>query len=300
MAGRSEGVFVDATVRERVQYPPGEEAAHELGLPAGVVPPDRWQLRTIRASVPDLAGYTLQGVWAVCRRAKVHLRQARVRHYSPDPAYLEKRDALLAVLREMAADPEGVVVLFLDEMGMMRHPDPAPTYACAAPEPAPRTRPAGKQQKHRFAGVLDAYSGRVLTIDAHDAGVKRLTTLYRTMDTAYPIARRIYVVQDNWPVHAHPTIDAQLAKLPRIERVWLPLGAHWLNPIEKLWRLVRQQVLRLHRQADDWLELRRAVRRYLRQFVDCSPELLWQVGLLGDGLLARARRGEPVTTDLHG
>lgn len=263
-----------------------------MGLPSGVPPPDRWQLRTIRASIPDLADWSLSGVWAACQRAKVTWRQARPRQYSPDPAYQDKRARLAAVLRELAADPEHIVVVFLDEMSIRRWPEPGRTFAAAAPAPPPRTRPQGKDAQHRIAGLLDAQSGRVLMVDGHGVGRERLGRLYRQLDRAYPAATRIYVVQDNWPVHDHPDLGALLVRLPRIERVWLPLAAHWLNPIEKLWRKLRQEVLRLHRRSGDWLALRRAVRAFLRQFRDGSHVLLHEVGLLGDGFLARARRGE--------
>ena len=33
-----------------------------------------------------------------------------------------------------------------------------------------------------------------------------------------------------------------LFQWPRIEPVWLPTYAPWLNPIEKLWRWLRQEV----------------------------------------------------------
>jgi transposase len=290
MVAHPEVVFVDALIRERVQYPPGAEAAAKLGLPDGVSPPDRWQLRTIRASIPALAGWSLSGVWYACRRATVRLRPARSRHYSPDPAYREKANRVCEVLGEMAHDPQGVVVVVLDELGFRRWPEPARGFALAPL----RTQPAGKDATQRIAGRLDAFSGRVLTVDGHGVGRERLIRLYRQLDRAYPLARRIYVVQDNWPVHAHPDLAAALARLPRIERVWLPLAAHWLNPSETLWRKLRQEVLRMHRQADDWLGLRRAVRTYLRQFHDGSAELLDAVGLLGDGRLARARRGDSI------
>lgn len=281
-----------------MQYPPGAEAARELGLPDGVSPPDRWQLRTIRASVPALAGYSLSGVWTVCHRARIRLRLARQLPFSPDPAYADKREQLLGRLREMAADPERHVVVFLDEMGYMRWPQPARSYAAAAPTPPPQTRPAGKEAKHRVAAMLDASSGRVLRIDSNIVGYDRLIELYRKLDKAYPEATRISVVQDNWPVHDHEKIQQALQAFPRIERVWLPTAAWWLNPIEKLWWLVRQRVLRLHRLADDWIDLHRAVRAYLDQFAAGSLELLRVVGLLGDGPLARARRGQS-TTPLH-
>jgi hypothetical protein len=37
-----------------------------------------------------------------------------------------------------------------------------------------------------------------------------------------------------------------LCGLPRLQSVWLPTYAPWLNPIEKLWRWLRQDVLKMH------------------------------------------------------
>jgi transposase len=296
MVAQHEAVFVDALIRERVQRPPGAEAAAELGLPDDAPPPARWQLRTIRASIPELRPYTLTGVWSACRRAKIRLRQARPRPYSPDPDYAAKERRLLAVLREAAAAPGEVVVVFLDEMGFMRWPQPAPTFAPAAPAPPPRTEPAGRDAKSRVGGMLDPLTGRVLYVEHRTVGRERLGQLYRKLDRAYPAARRIYVVQDNWPVHAHADIETMLHTLPRITQIWLPISAYWLNPIEKLWRKLRQEVLRLHRLAADWSALRKLVCTFLDQFADGSHALLAELGLLGDGKLAQALR--PIT-QLH-
>jgi transposase len=296
MAASPEGVFVDALIQERVQSPPGEEAARELGLPEGVPMPHRWQLRTIRASIPGLAGYSLSGVWYACRRAGIRLRAARPHPYSPDPDYAAKNDRLLAVLAEAAARPEEVVVVFLDEMGFMRWPQPAPTFAPGPPSSPPRTQPAGRETKSRIGGMLDPLTGRVLYVEHQRVGRERLLQLYRKLDRAYPRATRIYVVQDNWSVHAHEEITTYLETVSRIQRVWLPISAYWLNPIEKLWRKLRQELLRLHAQATDWTALRQAVCTFLDQFAEGSRPLLRDVGLLGDGLLASTLRP---TTDLN-
>jgi hypothetical protein len=72
--------------------------------------------------------------------------------------------------------------------------------------------------------------------------------------------------------------------------VWLPTYAPWLNPIEKLWRWLRQDVLKMHRLAAYWPELRRRVNTFLDQFADGSADLLRYVGLSGDGKLASAIR----------
>ena len=139
--------------------------------------------------------------------------------------------------------------------------------------------------------------GRLVTIPAKER--KRLVVLRYlrdkvfTEDRAYPEAERLWVVQDNWPVHRHDEVAAALKRWPRIEPVWLPTYAPWLNPIEKLWRRLRQSVLKLHRLAGDWAKLRQRVNEFLGQFGAGSEDLLRYVGLLGEGKLAQALRRPP-------
>jgi hypothetical protein len=87
-------------------------------------------------------------------------------------------------------------------------------------------------------------------------------------------------------------VQEALKRLPRLELVWLPTYAPWLNPIEKFWRWVRQDVLYLHREAGEWNALQDHLHAFLAQFSVGSTEVLKYVGLLGNGRLAQARRGE--------
>ncbi len=59
----------------------------------------------------------------------------------------------------------------------------------------------------------------------------------------------------------------------------LPTYASWANPIEKLWRWLRQDLLHLHRLAGDLAGLRAAVERFLERFAHGSLALLRYVGL---------------------
>ncbi|NPA27117.1 MAG: IS630 family transposase, partial [Chloroflexi bacterium] len=54
----------------------------------------------------------------------------------------------------------------------------------------------------------------------------------------------------------------------------------WLNPIEKLWRWLRQDVLHLHRLAHRLDHLRTQVAEFLDQFQHGSAALPRYVGLL--------------------
>lgn len=114
--------------------------------------------------------------------------------------------------------------------------------------------------------------------------------MYAHIVSRYAWASRIYVVQDNWSIHRHPEVLEALTKLPQIEPVWLPTYAPWLNPIEKLWRWLRQDVLKMHQLAANWSQLRQQVHAFLDRFVTSSKELLRYVGLSGNGKLARAIR----------
>jgi DDE superfamily endonuclease len=94
-------------------------------------------------------------------------------------------------------------------------------------------------------------------------------------------------------IHAHPDVLATVERLPQVAPVWLPTYAPWLNPIEKLWRWLRMDVLRLQRLprlAGDWTALHARVNAFLDQFAAGSDALLHYVGLLGDGRRAEARR----------
>jgi transposase len=278
-----------AELIERLQHAPGEEARQELAPTPDGPAPSRWTLRGIRATFPWLKHYSLSGVWRVLQRYGLHIRAARVRQHSPDEEYVAKLDRLLECLRDAAAHPGEVELVFLDEMGYYRWPTEGRTWAESAPAPAPRADREGPNNKQwRVIGALNAVSGRVDYLDGYIIGREKVIRFYRQLDSAYPDARRLYVVQDNWSIHRHAEVVTALSDLPQIEPVWLPTYAPWLNPIEKLWRWLREQVLTLHRLAGDWDALRERVNAFLDQFAEESHVLLQYVGLTGEGKLAQA------------
>ena len=259
-----------------------------LAPAARAAPPSRWRLHTIRASIPALRNYSVSGVWRVLHRCGLRLRSAQVRLFSPDPEYAAKEAYLLNCLQAVAQAPTTRVLVFLDEMGYSRWPEPAVTWAARAPAAAPRTEPAGTNQQWRIIGALNALTDRVDYLDGYIVGRAKVIALYQQLAHAYPDATRIYVVQDNWSIHRHVEVLTAVQQLPQMEPVWLPTYAPWLNPIEKLWRWLREDVLKLHRVAHDWPELRQRVTHFLDQFATGSQALLHFVGLRGEGKLAQA------------
>jgi hypothetical protein len=159
----------------------------------------------------------------------------------------------------------------------------------------------------RLTAALNYQTGQVTALQVPQLKVRHLVRFYEQLCQEYAAVQRIYLVQDNWPIHFHPDVLAALEpqewpwpwarpghwppepspaarqlNLP-IQLVPLPTYASWANPIETLWRWLRQDVLHLHHLhpwADDLAELRRQVLAFLDQFATGSTALLRYVGLL--------------------
>lgn len=156
---------------------------------------------------------------------------------------------------------------------------------------------------YRYLAALDLRTGQVHYRACARTTCAEILRFYADLVAHYPGAPGLALVQDNWPVHFHPEVLAGLAPqripwpLPRpaswrslaepapqgqrlpIRLFPLPTYASWANPVEKLWRQLSQEVLTLHRYADDWMGLREAVARFLDRYRDGSQELLRYVGL---------------------
>jgi transposase len=69
------------------------------------------------------------------------------------------------------------------------------------------------------------------------------------------------------------------AAAQQLSPLFFPTYASWLNPIEKLWRWLKQDVLHVHNLAHNLDELRRLVAAFLDPFRLGSSALLRYVGL---------------------
>jgi transposase len=276
-----QGVRQEALL-EQLRAGPGEAARQEIAVEECCPTPSRWPLRTIRVSVDWLREYTLRGIWRVLAACGLRLRTARAQLFSPDPEYGRKVRRLHRCLREAARQPDTVGTLFLDEFSYHRWPEVAPSWGTEVAS-APR---AGTNPQGRTIGALNALTGPVDYLDGYIVGRQQVIEFYTQLDHAYPGVDRLSVIQDNWNIHPHPDVLEALVAHPRLTPVWLPTYAPWLNPIEKLWRWVRQDVLKRHRWVEDWLRVKQRVRHFLDQFAHGSQELLRYVGLSGKGKLA--------------
>lgn len=257
---------------------------------------------------------SLPGMSQVLGRLHIGLKRARQHVHSPDAAYVEK---LRAVRLNLLSNPANIFI-FEDEFSLYRHPSLAQAY-----EKLGKTQPLAElgyktNYVWRIAAGLNARTGQVVYVQARYMDVVHLTQFYQKLVQAYD-GEEICLAEDNWPVHAHEDLLAALQpqsfpwglhrpknwrQEPRrriehlnlpIRLLFLPTYASWTNPIEKLWRLLKQEVLHLHRYGDDWPGLKQRVWKFMDQFAEGSTELLRYVGLLQPDQLYRSLfAGDPI------
>jgi hypothetical protein len=252
--------------------------------------------------VPEFAGASRSGILRVLAQYRLKRKRGRDHLHSPDPAYQEKVSYLAVVKARVAAAGDAAVLLYGDELTYYRQPSIGYAYAEAGRAEPRAERSTRSNTTTRIVGALDAATGRVVARQQGKIGVPALIRFFRELVAAYP-GRRIFLVLDTWPVHYHPDVLAALepqtspfpyfrprswsdTPSPRakhldlpIQLVPLPTYSPWLNPIEKVWRKLSQDVLHLHRSAHNLPALRSLVLDFLARFKDGSDDLLRYVGL---------------------
>jgi len=238
-----------------------------------------WWLDGLRQTVGWLAERCLATVYQTLRRGHLVYKRGRRHVHSPDPAYAAKLATVAYVRARAAQAPNQVVTLYQDELTYYRRPTVAGGYAQAGQD-APRAEQGwGGNTLRRIAACLDPQSGQLIAWQRRHFDHGTLLRFYQAVAAAYPAAQRIYLIQDNWPVHFHADLLAALAPTP-LRLVRLPTYAPWTNPVEKVWRKLYAEVLHLHRFVDAWDELTQTVQAWLDQWIGPAPALLRYVGLL--------------------
>jgi len=209
-----------------------------------------------------LAPVTASGAHRILTRLGIVYRRGQEHLCSPDPEYRTKMGVTRRARAEARRSAGRVVFVYLDEVTYYRR---ASAGRCYAPVggPGPYAEQGHRPNtKRRVVGALDAVTGRLTYWQGAHAGVAQLVRFYARLRAEYPDAEVIYVAQDNWPDHFHPAVLGSLVGTP-IRLLRLPTYAPWTNPIEKVWRKLRQEVLHQHDFGDDWAGLTGAVSDWL-------------------------------------
>lgn len=238
----------------------------------------RWTLKLLRERISWLKERSLTCVWKTLANFGLVYKRGRESTHSPDPDYDLKLAYIAQAQRQVLRQPEAMVLLYQDELTYYRRPSVARAYAPMASKEPKAFQGYTTNKKRRIAGSLNWYTGQFHTQQRHRFGVEQLKRYYQHLESLYPDAQTIYLVQDNWLVHRHPTLLA-FFQTSRIVPLFLPTYAPWTNPTEKVWLRLKQDVLHLHPFGDDWQALQDRVLVWLTRWLLPSSELLHSVGL---------------------
>jgi hypothetical protein len=126
--------------------------------------------------------------------------------------------------------------------------------------PAPGWSPDGRRikapleygrgpEKVWVYGALRVCDGEALTLTHRSRNTEGYLRLLQAVERANP-SGDLYLITDNLSSHKSPPIREWLDKHPRLEQVFIPVGACWLNLQEAWWRLFRREALAGHSFAD--------------------------------------------------
>jgi hypothetical protein len=174
----------------------------------------RWTLDSLLIQCQDW-GWKVSSQAGVCQllhRLGLHWKRGRAHVQSPDPLYQSKRDFIEGLSKFIGQSAGKQVLLYLDEVTYYRQPSIGSGYEEVGSDRPYAERSYRSDTKTSVVGALDAQTGQLHFGQASKTTVNALVALYQQIATAYPQAERIWVVQDNWPVHFHPDLLVALQK----------------------------------------------------------------------------------------
>lgn len=293
-------------VETRLFFPKSEakvkEELHLIVLHKRPKNESRPTLHFLQEACTDFLGEVcLSTVYNTLQRFGITYQKGRPYIHSPDEQYAEKTKFLRHVI-SLAKDPR-TVLLFQDEFTLTNVVGSAAEFAPKGQQPLERW--AYEEQSQRIAGALNPLSGQVTTYRCNKMTIDHFIRFLQKVTEEYGQADKIYMPLDGWPIHFHPSVQAALVpqeqpfepnlppswenvkpkakyqdlNLP-IQMVSLPTYASWLNPIEKLWKLLKKEITHLFPFPNDFNELLRRTDLFFKEFESPSQRLLQFCGLL--------------------
>ncbi len=232
----------------RPVFPPEER--HDVLSMACSPRAELWGVRTHWAIRP-LAHAAVE--WSFVRsigKSTVHrwlneadLKPHRVRRWlhSPDPEFRAK---VRRIVRLYVRPPRGARVLCVDEKTQQQILEAV--HPARPMRPGMPTRIEQTYRRHGIVAILaglDVRTGQVTLVVRRRRRHQEFVKLLQALRRRWPRGRLV-VVADNLSIHTHPNVRAWVeAQRGRVELVFLPVHASWLNQIQLWFSVLERQCL---------------------------------------------------------
>jgi len=194
------------------------------------------------------------------------LRRIRARRGRPKPVVRcrlsarQKRRRLRGIRDLIEQLPPDEVAVYEDEVDIHLNPKIGLDWMAHGQQKEVVT--PGQNEKAYIAGSLDARDGTVLWVGAVKKDSKLFVAMLERLCEAYPQAKSIHVILDNYGIHSSSETMVALRRLTRINLHFLPAYCPDHNRIERLWQDLHAAVTRNHRHTN-MLDLCQAVAAWL-------------------------------------
>lgn len=157
-----------------------------------------------------------------------------------------KTRRIRAIRRLLANLPPGEVAVYQDEADVHLNPKIGLDWMNRGQQKEVVT--PGQNQKRYLAGAMNARTGRLTVVEGTRKTSALFLDLLRALRKAYPTARRIHVILDNFRIHTSRITQMALGAFGgRIVLHFLPPYCPNENKIERLWEDLHSAVTRNHR-----------------------------------------------------
>jgi transposase len=184
---------------------------------------------------------------------------------SPDPLFVEKVRDIVGLYLD---PPDRALVLCVDEKSQIQALDRTqPLLPMRPGQPERRTHDYTRHGTTSLFAALEVKTGKIIGQCHQRHRAIEFRKFLDTVEAAVPAALDIHLVLDNYATHKTPGIRRWLAKRPRFHLHFTPIGASWINLVERWFALLTQKQLRrgAHRST-------RALEAAIRDYISLSNE----------------------------
>jgi transposase len=170
--------------------------------------------------------------------------------------------------------PKGAVVVCLDEKSQIQALDRTQPILPMRPGQAERhTHDYLRHGTTTLFAALEVATGKIVDACLPRHRHQEFLTFLKVVAKAYPRVQ-LHVVADNYATHKHPTVQAWLAKHPRVHLHYTPTSCSWLNLVECFFSIITRQAIR-RGTFTSVAELTAAIETYIDHWNQIAEPFTW-------------------------
>jgi transposase len=197
-----------------------------------------WSTRAMAARC-GLSQTTVSRIW---RAFGLQPHRTDTFKLSPDPLFVEKVRDIVGLYLD---PPERALVLCVDEKSQIQALDRTqPLLPMRPGQPERRTHDYVRHGTTSLFAALEVVSGKIIGQCHRRHRAVEFRRFLDTIEAAVPADLDVHLILDNYATHKTPAIRRWLTKRPRYHLHFTPIGASWINLVERWFALLTQKQLR--------------------------------------------------------